>query len=382
MKRSFIFLILMWSSLFCRAQYSKEDTIYDYIDQYSEWAMKEMEKYGIPASITLAQAIYATDAGTNKICHEANNHFSIICHDNKWSGDIYYEDENRDANHCLRKYATAADSYRDHSLFIVQRSRYNKLFYLPITDYKSWARGLQMAGYSVESHYADTLIALIEKYYLFHYDRKVAAKMGDTVAMKAIPAPVTAKIEASMMPPEATKLSPSTSKTDTMEMNDIEVIVNKRKKEAQPDPNVENVTKPEPLQIKHIFTLKPSDVPFKRAYYPYTNRPVYENNKTKFILAKAGDTYKSIAGSVVLSEKNLRLYNDVYDYETELTEHEVVYLEMKSTKSPVEYHILEQGDNYRYIAQKYGIQLKLIIKRNGGALTDYKVGDKICIGCK
>ena len=63
-------------------------------------------------------------------------------------------------------------------------------------------------------------------------------------------------------------------------------------------------------------------------------------------------------------------------------EDEVVYVEMKSTKSPVEYHTLENGDTYRYIAQKYGIQLKIIIKRNSGAISSYGVGDRICLGCK
>ena len=61
---------------------------------------------------------------------------------------------------------------------------------------------------------------------------------------------------------------------------------------------------------------------------------------------------------------------------------EVIYVEMKSTKTPVEYHTLEEGDTYRYIAQKYGIQLKLIIKRNSGAISSYGIGDKICLGCK
>ena len=81
-----------------------------------------------------------------------------------------------------------------------------------------------------------------------------------------------------------------------------------------------------------------------------------------------------------MTEKNLRLYNDVYDG-SEPIEDEVIYLEMKSTKSPESYHILQEGDTYRYIAQRYGIQLKILIKRNSGNINNYKVGDKICIGC-
>lgn len=137
---------------------------------------------------------------------------------------------------------------------------------------------------------------------------------------------------------------------------------------------------PEKVNGLNIFVLDPYAVPFKSAYYPYTSRPVYENNKTKFILARAGDTYQKLAAALQMTEKNLRLYNDVYDG-SEPIEDEVIYLEMKSTKSSVPYHTLSEGDTYRYIAQRYGIQLKILIKRNSGNINSYGVGDQICIGC-
>ena len=145
--------------------------------------------------------------------------------------------------------------------------------------------------------------------------------------------------------------------------------------------STQTTSTPEKVHGKNVFTLNPYSVPYKSAYYPYTSRPAYENNKTKFIIAKAGDTYKKLAAALQLSEKNLRLYNDVYD-DSEPIEDEVIYVEMKSTRTPVEYHTLEEGDTYRYIAQKYGIQLKLLIKRNSGAISSYGIGDKICLGCK
>jgi LysM repeat protein len=141
------------------------------------------------------------------------------------------------------------------------------------------------------------------------------------------------------------------------------------------------VTKqPEKVNGLNVFVLDPYSIPYKSAYYPYTSRPVYENNKTKFILARPGDTYQKLAAALQLTEKNLRLYNDVYDG-SEPIEDEVIYLEMKSTKSSVPYHTLQEGDTYRYIAQRYGIQLKILIKRNSGNINSYKVGDQICIGC-
>lgn len=397
MKRLFSFLILMWSCTICFAQYTMDDRIYDYIDKYKDLAMQEMEQYKIPASITLAQAIYASKAGTNKVAVQANNHFGITCHSTEWTGDSYYETDNHAEDYCFRKYATVEQSYRDHSLFISQRSRYVKLFYLPITDYKSWAKGLLDAGYSSNPHYADTLVAIIEKFYLMHYDRKTAAKMGDTSALKATPAPVTAPLAANATttpkpsattPTAATPVANSTAKTpatvakpDTMEVNGIQVIVNKSDKVKPTRMDTTKKVSSTGATAPHIFTQDPYKVTYKKAAYAYTNRPVYENNKTRFIIARAGDTYKKLASSMMMTEANLRSYNDVLD-NSEPVEDEVVYVEMKSTKSPVEYHVLEQGDSYRYIAQKYGVQLKIIIKRNSGSFNTYSVGDRICIGCK
>ena len=431
MKKTIILLAFVLGYAFSFAQYTLEDQIYDYIDAYKDLAMQEMELYKVPASITLAQAIYSSKAGTNRVAREANNHFGITCHGNEWNGETYYETDNHSDDYCFRKYASVAASYRDHSLFLSQRSRYVKLFYYPITDYKIWAQGLKEAGYSGNPRYADTLISIIEKYFLMHYDRKVAQKLGDTLALKAVQkpqpaAPATATVTtpvaksepvAQVAQPKAEPSQPKTEpsqpkaepsqpkqpepakpavKSDTMEVNGIEVIVEKpvKKPEAQPkQPVQEPVRQPEPetpaststpmpekVNGLNVFVLDPYTVPYKSAYYPYTSRPVYENNKTKFILARAGDTYQKLAASLQLTEKNLRLYNDVYDG-SEPIEDEVIYLEQKSTKSTVKYHTLQEGDTYRYIAQRYGIQLKILIKRNSGNINSYGVGDQICIGC-
>lgn len=421
MKKTVLLLMVMLGFAAGYAQtYTLDDQVYDYIDEYKDLAMQEMEQYRIPASITLAQAIYSSKIGTNRVAKEANNHFGIMCHTSEWTGDTFFETEDHSSDHCYRKYASVKESYRDHSLFLSQRSRYVKLFYYPITDYKSWAIGLKEAGYSGNPRYADTLISIIEKYYLMHYDRKVAQKIGDTTALQAMSvpqperatnttttpisytttatsqpntikstqtpqdqAPKTQPVTAQTAPPAQPQQPSAKPKQDTLQVNGIDVIVNKKEqpKTVKYDTIVTTLPAPEKVGGKNVFVLDPYSVPFKVAYYPYTSRPTYENNKTKFIIAKVGDTYKKLAESLQLTEKNLRLYNDVYD-DSEPIEDEVVYVEMKSTKSPIEFHTLAAGDTYRYIAQKYGIQLKIIIKRNSGAISNYGVGDQICIGCK
>ena len=430
MKKIFTLAMALCLAAVGFAQYTMEDRIYDYIDDYKDLAMQEMELYGVPASITLAQAIYASQAGTNDLVRECHNHFAIMCHTQEWKGDTYYRPADKNHEYCYRKYATDAESYRDHSLFLSTRSRYVKLFYYPITDYRSWANGLLEAGFSGNPKYADTLVSIIEKYYLMHYDRKVAQKLGDTTALKAVQKPQPERAEAAPVAPAATKpaVAPSepapkpeaskpveqpkqepivekknepaktetpkpAAKSDTMEVNGIQVIVEKpEKKKAEPQPQQPSgqtvpqettqtpAQQPEKVNGLNVFVLDPYTVPYKSAYYPYTSRPVYENNKTKFILARAGDTYQKLAASLQLTEKNLRLFNDVYDG-SEPIEDEVIYLEQKSTKSNVQYHTLQEGDTYRYIAQRYGIQLKILIKRNSGNINSYGAGDQICIGC-
>lgn len=150
-----------------------------YIEQYNEAAIKEMTDYGIPASITLAQGLLESAAGTSTLATIANNHFGIKCGDD-WEGETYFKvDDDLDRNgnlrrSCFRKYESAEESFADHSEFLAgqrKEQRYGFLFTkLGPTDYKNWARGLQSAGYATAKDYADNLIALIERYDLHQYD--------------------------------------------------------------------------------------------------------------------------------------------------------------------------------------------------------------------
>ncbi len=145
----------------------------NYITTYSEIAMEQMRQYKIPASITLAQGILESGAGTGDLTRRANNHFGIKCHD--WKGAKVYHDDDR-AQECFRKYSNANFSFQDHSLFLTGRKRYLGLFKLANDDYKGWAKGLRKAGYATDPKYPAKLINLIEKYKLYNYDAKVLGK--------------------------------------------------------------------------------------------------------------------------------------------------------------------------------------------------------------
>ena len=145
----------------------------NYIQTYAEIAMEQMRQYKIPASITLAQGILESGAGSGDLTRRANNHFGIKCHD--WKGAKVYHDDDA-AQECFRKYSNAEFSFQDHSLFLSGRKRYLGLFKLPIDDYKGWSKGLQKAGYATDKKYPAKLIRIIETNKLYQYDAKVLGK--------------------------------------------------------------------------------------------------------------------------------------------------------------------------------------------------------------
>ena len=150
---------------------SYNQRVANYINEFAQISKEEMLQYGIPASITLAQGILESGAGAGELTRKANNHFGIKCHQG-WEGDTVYHDDD-ELGECFRKYKDPKYSYRDHSLFLTQRSRYKDLFTLRKDDYKGWAKGLRKAGYATDPRYPEKLIGIIERYNLQNYDHEV-----------------------------------------------------------------------------------------------------------------------------------------------------------------------------------------------------------------
>jgi flagellum-specific peptidoglycan hydrolase FlgJ len=147
------------------------EMVLNYIEKYKEVAKDNMVRTGIPASVTLGQAILESGAGTGPLSIQANNHFGIKCH-KEWTGpSISYTDD--EENECFRKYDEPSQSFRDHSFFLTSRPRYEPLFQLDKNDYVAWAKGLKNAGYATDPKYPDKLIALIERYQLNKFDAEV-----------------------------------------------------------------------------------------------------------------------------------------------------------------------------------------------------------------
>jgi hypothetical protein len=141
------------------------DQVYRYIELYKNDALIEQRDNGVPASITLAQGLLESAAGTSKLAREGNNHFGVKCHRHR--GDSIFLGKT-----CYRKYRTAHDSYLDHSRFLRENKRYQSLFLLDISDYRGWAHGLKRCGYATDPLYAQKLIAMIETYGLNQFARE------------------------------------------------------------------------------------------------------------------------------------------------------------------------------------------------------------------
>lgn len=274
----------------------------EYIARYSNLAREEMRRTGIPASITMAQALLESDNGNSYLARAGNNHFGIKCHKD-WSGKkIYYDDDKR--HECFRKYSSPEQSFRDHSEFLVNGSRYAFLFDLNPGDYKGWAKGLKKAGYATHPHYDKLLIRIIEENHLHELDdAKFVSK---------------------------------------------DVQRNERKQDVKQE-HVSSAALSEP----GTFTIKSP------------GHPVYQNNRIDYIIVRPGDTMERLRKELDLLPWELAKYNEL-DQGAALVPGQILYLQPKRKQAEAGFktHTIMQGETLYSISQKYGIRLKSLYELN------------------
>ncbi len=323
--RKAIFLGLILSALSFDLTAQSRQTREEYIDRYKHIAISHMERYGIPASITMAQGILESDCGNSWLSTNSNNHFGIKCKRN-WTGrKIYYDDDAK--GECFRAYASVEESYRDHAEFLDTQPRYDSLFAYASTDYKSWARGLKAAGYATAPDYAQRLVRIIEESSLYLLDRPdgerlYAARNGrkeDPAAWFSEQASVENKAVAGI----------------TIDPDNYRVTIN--------------------------------------AHNGYN---VYATNGVHYVLAKPGDTFERIGANFRISARNLRKFNDLTDSAAEPISGEVVYIERKKKhwEGNARHHICRQGETVWSIGQSYAIRSRSIEK-----LNRLKSGEKLAL---
>lgn len=151
----------------------------EYAAQYAEYAMEQMRRYGIPASVTLAQGILESSNGQSRLAQNENNHFGIKATP-QWieQGGRYglYADDKPNEKFC--SYDSVGDSYEHHSRFLKENSRYARCFTLSPDDYKGWTQEIAKAGYATGGKYAENLQRIIEINGLQQYDKQVMQEMA------------------------------------------------------------------------------------------------------------------------------------------------------------------------------------------------------------
>lgn len=141
-----------------RLQRMGKARIQHYIERFDKVAQSEERKFGVPAEITLANALLHSQAGTATWAErERNNHFLLPCTDD-WKGKQKSYD-----GRCLRQYENAWTSFRDHSFYITTGT-YGDLKTLSTNDIRAWAAALEDKGFSDEPELGRQLLEVIRLY--------------------------------------------------------------------------------------------------------------------------------------------------------------------------------------------------------------------------
>ena len=140
----------------------------DFINRYAPYAMEQQIKYGIPASVILAQMAIESSWGTSALARNDNNFFGIK-KGSSWAGRVSYYDDDQ-AHEAFRSYDNVGQSLSDHSATLLQ-PRYLHRCPTDSTDHLGWIKGIKAGGYATASNYVDSVESFIRKYELDKFDR-------------------------------------------------------------------------------------------------------------------------------------------------------------------------------------------------------------------
>ena len=321
MKKILIILIWFWASI----TYAQSPTdIKAYIAEFKDIALEQERLYGIPAPITLAQGILESGAGQSGLAKEANNHFGIKAL-GAWAGECYFAWDDETTKSRFRCYASAEDSYKDHSKLIKDNNRYKSLFNFSVYDYRSWANGLQNAGYATAKNYAKALIGYIDAYQLYTINGGVKLKPVKTTAL------------------------PKTAKIDDL-VKDKQFVIDESE-----------ITEEEEEVFQTI------------------SKSVVEINNVHCTILYPGETLSSIAMKYDISKRELLAFNET-THESDIKTGDIVYLEKKKKKyqGPKDDYCVKANETLYEVAQQYGIRVSSLAKMNHKDLmTPLREGERL-----
>jgi len=371
-----------------------------YIAQYKTIAMKEMKRTGVPASITLAQAILESNSGESNLAKNHNNHFGIKCKSD-WTGAKAYQDDDA-KQECFRAYDNAEVSFKDHSNFLKNRPNYVDLFLLDPVDDTAWAYGLKKAGYATATDYPKKLLKIIDDYELAQYnfpeleneveeeeegvktpsDGPVNKVLADTPVNKVItdtptkslnkPTGIAQMNTTNNLAPLPTQTLPvqtlpaqqkDTLKKDTIKKEVITVV---------------QTTKIEKVKIDttKAATITQSVLP-KQPTYNYPEGQ-FRINQVPVILGKEKMSFIEIALKYKVPLYKLFEYNDIKASNL-LERDQLIFLAPKKKTGAASFHIVKYNSSLQEISQLEGVQLSLLKLYNPDLVEPLKEGTQVIL---
>ena len=384
MKQLFILTLILCSTTLIGRTQNNTITI-AYIAQYKAIAMKEMKRTGVPASITLAQAILESNSGESNLAKNHNNHFGIKCKSD-WTGAKAYQDDDA-KQECFRAYDAAEVSFKDHSNFLKNRPNYVDLFLLDPVDDTAWAYGLKKAGYATASDYPKKLLKIIDDYELAQYNfpelaNEIEEEEGvktpsDTPVNKVLadtqvktlnkPLGIAQKSSNDILAPLPTKQLPSiplpTVQKETIQKEVITAVQTNQKELVKID------------TTKAKTTSEPTTITQPSYNYPEGR---FRINQVPVILGKANMSFIEIALKYNVALYKLFEYNEIKPSNL-VEKDQLIFLAPKKKVGSSSFHMVKYNTSLHEISQLEGIQLSLLKQYNPSLTDTVKEGTQVLL---
>ena len=409
MKQLLLLTLTLWIAIQTGWAQNNSATI-AYITQYKTIAMKEMKRTGVPASITLAQAIVESNSGESNLAKNHNNHFGIKCKSD-WTGAKTYQDDDA-KQECFRAYEEAELSFKDHSNFLKNRPNYVDLFLLDPVDDTAWAFGLKKAGYATASDYPKKLLKIIDDYELAQYnfpelaneieveEAPVNKVLADTPVNKVLADTPVKKTPSDA--PVNKVLADTPVKTlnkplGIAQMNSNETLAPLPSKSlpTKPLPAVQKDTIKKDTIKKEIITaiqttqkepVKLDTVKESTIIQPtLINQPTYNYPQGRFrinnvpvILGKENISFIDIAIKYNVPLYKLFEYNEI-EASNLLKRDQLIFLAPKKKAGATSFHLVKYNTSLHEISQLEGIQLSALKLYNPQLTDPVKEGTQVLL---
>jgi LysM repeat protein len=403
MKQTLLLTLAVWITIQTGWAQNNSTTI-AYIAQYKTIAMKEMKRTGVPASITLAQAIVESNSGESNLAKNHNNHFGIKCKSD-WTGAKTYQDDDA-KQECFRAYDAAELSFKDHSNFLKNRPNYVDLFLLDPVDDTAWAYGLKKAGYATASDYPKKLLKIIDDYELAQYnfpelaneieeeEAPVNKVLADTPVIKVV---VDTPVNKVLADTPVNKVLADTPVNKVIVETPVKTL-NKPLGIAQKNSNDSLA----PLPVVALDTIKKEVIiavqttktaPVKIDTAKATtmtepilpNQPTYNYPEVKFrinqvpvILGKENMSFIEIALKYNLPLYKLFEYNEI-EASNLLKRDQLIFLASKKKTGATSFHTVKYNTSLHEISQLEGVQLSALKLYNPQLTDPIKEGTQVLL---